>query len=113
MQEEFFMNSMEKDPKLSGEHGAQTRKSLALKAEEILGLDLETVVADDDLMYDSLMKLKPLENPKKNPMHIYCSDGHCHRSPVSVFRLTASPAGTAVPASYDPQTVRNISQHTG
>ena len=60
MQEEFFMNSMEKDPKLSGEHGAQTRKSL--------GLDLETVVADDDLMYDSLMKLKPLENPKKNPM---------------------------------------------
>ena len=48
MQEEFFMNSMEKDPKLSGEHGAQTRKSLALKAEEILGLDLETVVADDD-----------------------------------------------------------------
>ena len=36
MQEEFFMNSMEKDPKLSGEHGAQTRKSLALKAEEIL-----------------------------------------------------------------------------
>lgn len=41
MQEEFFMNSMEKDPKLSGEHGAQTRKSLALKAEEILGLDLE------------------------------------------------------------------------
>ena len=50
MQEEFFMNSMEKDPKLSGEHGAQTRKSLALKAEEILGLDLETVVADDDLM---------------------------------------------------------------
>ena len=63
MQEEFFMNSMEKDPKLSGEHGAQTRKSLALKAEEILGLDLETVVADD-----SLMKLKPLENPKKNPM---------------------------------------------
>ena len=68
MQEEFFMNSMEKDPKLSGEHGAQTRKSLALKAEEILGLDLETVVADDDLMYDSLMKLKPLENPKKNPM---------------------------------------------
>ena len=26
------------------------------------------VVADDDLMYDSLMKLKPLENPKKNPM---------------------------------------------
>ena len=63
MQEEFFMNSMEKDPKLSGEHGAQTRKSLALKAEEILGLDLETVVADDDLMYDSLMKLKPLENP--------------------------------------------------
>lgn len=68
MQEEFFMNSMEKDHKLSGEHGAQTRKSLALKAEEILGLDLETVVADDDLMYDSLMKLKPLENPKKNPM---------------------------------------------
>ena len=43
MQEEFFMNSMEKDPKLSGEHGAQTRKSLALKAEEILGLDLKAL----------------------------------------------------------------------
>ena len=68
MQEEFFMNSMEHDPKLSGEHGAQTRKSLALKAEEILGMDLEVIVADDDLMYDSLVKLKPLENPKKNPM---------------------------------------------
>ena len=68
MQEEFFMNSMEHDPKLSGEHGAQTRKSLAMKAEEILGMDLEVIVADDDLMYDSLVKLKPLENPKKNPM---------------------------------------------
>ena len=28
-------------------------------------------------------------------------------------RPTVSPAGTAVPAPYDPQTVRNISQHTG
>lgn len=65
MQEEFFMNSMEKDPKLSGEHGAQTRRSLALKAEEILGLDLETVVADDDLMYDSLMKLNRLRTQRK------------------------------------------------
>ena len=62
MQEEFFMNSMEKDPKLNGEHGAQTRKSLALKAEEILGLDLETVVADDDLMYDCLLYTSP--NPR-------------------------------------------------
>ena len=31
-------------------------------------MDLEVIVADDDLMYDSLVKLKPLENPKKNPM---------------------------------------------
>ena len=32
---------------------------------------------------------------------------------MSVFRPTVSPVGTAVPASYDPQTVQNISQHTG
>ena len=32
------------------------------------GFEIQREGLDDDLMYDSLMKLKPLENPKKNPM---------------------------------------------
>ncbi len=36
MQEEFFMNSMEKTPNLAVSMGRRQRKSLALKAEGIL-----------------------------------------------------------------------------
>lgn len=68
MQEEFYLSSMKCDPKLSGEHGAQTRLSWARKAEDILNMDFDLIVADDELMYDSLMKLRPHEDPKKNPM---------------------------------------------
>lgn len=68
MQEEFFLNSMASDPKLTGEHGAQTRLSLARKAEDILNMDFDRIVADDNLMYDALMRLRPHEDPRKNPM---------------------------------------------
>jgi hypothetical protein len=68
MLEMEFKNFLQNDPELTGEHGVPYRMSKARKAEEMLGANLDTVVADDDSMYDALMKLKPLENPAKNPM---------------------------------------------
>lgn len=45
-----------------------SRMAKARKAEIILGQQLDTVVSDDDLMYDSLVALKPHEDPAHTPM---------------------------------------------
>lgn len=45
-----------------------SRMSKARKAEDILGHTLDTIVSDDDLMYDSLVALKPHEDPAHTPM---------------------------------------------
>lgn len=68
MLEVEFKKFLENDPGLEGDHGVPYRMTKARTAEEILGIDLDTVVTDDDSMYDALMKLKPLENPKHNPL---------------------------------------------
>lgn len=51
-----------------GEKGIATRMTKGRKAEDILGKSLDTVVADEQAMYDALVKLQAHENPKSNPM---------------------------------------------
>jgi len=68
MLEKEFESFLENDPNLTGKNGIPFRLSKGRKAEEILGVNLDSIVVDDDLMYDALMKLKPLENPAHNPM---------------------------------------------
>ena len=48
--------------------GIETRISRAYKGEEILGYSFEEAISTDKKMYESLIKLKPYENPKKNPI---------------------------------------------
>lgn len=48
--------------------GIETRISKAYKGQEILGYTFEEATSNDDKMYASLIKLKPYENPKKNPI---------------------------------------------
>jgi hypothetical protein len=68
MLEKEFERFLENDPNLTGKNGIPFRLSKGRKAEEVLGVSLDTIVANDDSMYDALMKLKPLENPAHNPM---------------------------------------------
>ena len=68
MLEQEFKRFLENDPNLTGNNGIPFRLSKGRKAERLLGVSLDTIVANDDLMYDALMKLKPLENPAHNPM---------------------------------------------
>ena len=44
-----------------------SRVSKVKKAEEILGQSLDIVVADDDLMYESLLKLREYDREKYAP----------------------------------------------
>ena len=53
---------------ISSDKAVATRMRKARKAEEVLGKELDEVVSDDDLMYDSLIALKPHENPAHTPM---------------------------------------------
>lgn len=48
--------------------GIETRISRAYAGEKILGYTFEEAISSDEKMYKSLIKLKPYENPKKNPM---------------------------------------------
>ena len=51
-----------------GQNGVNFRMSKARAAEEILGNNLDSVVADDALMYQALVSLQGHEDPKHNPM---------------------------------------------
>ncbi len=46
----------------------RSRMTKARKAETVLNVSLDVIVASDDLMFDSLIILKGNENPKHNPM---------------------------------------------
>ncbi len=59
MQTEGFIEFLKNDKAITSKDKAvSSRKSQALEAEKKLNLDLDTVVADDDLMYRSLIELK-------------------------------------------------------
>ncbi len=45
-----------------------SRLARGRRAEETLGYSLDTAVSTDDMMYDSLRKLQPHEDPLHNPM---------------------------------------------
>lgn len=45
-----------------------SRMSKARKVEDILGKELDVIVSEDDLMYDSLVALQPHEDPAHTPM---------------------------------------------
>lgn len=67
MMEKGFEAFLLADPQIKSEKAVATRMSKARKVEELLGISLDKVVASDNLTYDSLVKLKTLENPKNAP----------------------------------------------
>lgn len=50
------------------EKAINSRITKGLKAEEILGMDFDTIVNDDDKMYEALKKLRDYENPNHAPL---------------------------------------------
>ena len=51
-----------------GRNGVAFRMSKARNAEDILGSGLDAIVADDERMYQALVRLQEQEDPKHNPM---------------------------------------------
>ena len=50
------------------QNAINSRVAKANAAERILGCSLDSVVSDDDKMYDSLVELQKHEDPKHNPI---------------------------------------------
>ena len=67
MQENAFRHYLQTVEKLSI-NGVESRISRARAGEIILGYSFDYAVSSDDLMFDSLMKIKPTEDPKHNPI---------------------------------------------
>lgn len=63
-----FENFLICEKTINSQKAVSTRISKAKKAEDILGQELDDIVADDDLMYGSLIALKPHEDPAHTPM---------------------------------------------
>jgi hypothetical protein len=89
--EKEFRIFLENDPNITSKNGVAFRLSKARKAFKLLGISLDTIVADDDLMYDSLMKLKPMENPAHNPLQnalrkYYIFKNNCEFPRLSEYR---------------------------
>ena len=68
MREHDFEIFLSREPSITSEKAVASRMVKARKAEEILGKDLDTVVSNDDLMYESLIELQPHEDPAHTPM---------------------------------------------
>ena len=68
MREHNFEIFLSREPSITSEKAVASRMVKARKAEEILGKDLDTVVSNDDLMYESLIELQPHEDPAHTPM---------------------------------------------
>lgn len=67
MQKKEFRDYMLIVEKLSI-HGTESRITRAHKGADLLGYSFDHAVSSDDLMYDSLMRLKPLEDPRHTPI---------------------------------------------
>jgi len=48
--------------------GVASRMSKAKSAEDILGYSLDAAVDTDEMMYQSIIKIQPHEDPKHNPI---------------------------------------------
>lgn len=68
MREHDFETFLSSEPSITSEKAVASRMVKARKAEEILGKDLDTVVSNDDTMYESLIELQPHEDPAHTPM---------------------------------------------
>lgn len=65
MREEQFKSYL---AAIVGKNGVATRLTKARNAETILETNLDTIVADDDLMFNALVRLQDHDDPRKNPM---------------------------------------------
>ncbi|WNX86030.1 hypothetical protein RWV98_07095 [Agathobaculum sp. NTUH-O15-33] len=63
-----FENFLMLEKTINSKKAVSSRMSKARKAEDILGQKLDIIVSDDNLMYDSLVALKPHEDPAHTPM---------------------------------------------
>ena len=75
MQEIRFRRYLEEleNPKLT-DKAIKSRISKGNKVERIIGMSLDKIVSDDNLMYDSLIKLKPYDisgNLQNSPRKYY------------------------------------------
>lgn len=66
--EEKFKEFLTSEKTITSSKAVASRMVKARKAEETLDLELDVIVADDDLMYDSLIALQPYEDPAHTPM---------------------------------------------
>lgn len=77
MIENNFESFLHNDPKIRSDKAVASRMVRARKAEGILGMSLDTVVASDDTMYDALIKLRQCQNevsthsPMQNALRKY------------------------------------------
>ena len=65
MDEEGFVRFLERQG--VAQNGINTRKNLANKIIEIIGKDLDDIVADDESMYNTIMVLQNIDNPAHKP----------------------------------------------
>lgn len=65
MDEEGFVRFLERQG--LAQNGINTRKNLANKIIEIIGKDLDDIVADDESMYNTIMVLQNIDNPAHKP----------------------------------------------
>ena len=68
MREDAFKIYLSNDPSISSPKAIDSRLARARKAEAILGISLDTVVNDDDTMFEALQKLKPFDGSTHNQM---------------------------------------------
>ena len=68
MLEEGFKSFLQADPQIESDKAVSSRMAKARKAEHVLEMDLDSVVASDDQMYDALVKLRQNEDPAHSPM---------------------------------------------
>ena len=66
--ENEFVSFLLSEKTIKSEKAVQSRISKARRAMKILNIDLDTIVANDDLMYDSLIILSQNEDPARSPM---------------------------------------------
>ena len=66
--ENEFVSFLLSEKTIKSEKAVQSRISKARRAMKILNIDLDTIVANDDLMYDSLIILSQNEDPAHSPM---------------------------------------------
>src|SRR5690606_23479980 len=68
MMDSGFRTFLNNDPKIKSEKAVASRMVKARKAEIVLEMDLDYVVASDDRTYDALIVLRQNEDPAHSPM---------------------------------------------